>query len=94
MDDKDLRGRVVSMEHKGAAHDQRLAALEIWRQHNEVADAVKNEQFKHMDARFSTLDNKIDAVNNTLSWFGKLMIGAIIMAFIAFIVNGGLKIPV
>lgn len=104
MDGMDLRGRMVALEHRATGYSQRLTALETWRQHSEVDGARKDEQFKHMDTRFSTLDskidaislglgNKIDAVNNTLSWIGKLVIGAVVLAVVAFIVNGGLNIP-
>lgn len=93
MEAMDLRSRIVTAEHRGSEHAHRLTALEAWQQQSAVSEARKDEQFKHMDTRFSTLDAKIDAVNGTLSWINKLLIGAVLMAAVAFMVNGGLKLP-
>ncbi len=93
MDSGDLRSRVVSLEHQGAARDQRLAAVEAWQRQSDIADARKDEQFKHMDSRFSTLDAKIDGVSGTLNWIAKLVVGGIILAIVAFMMGGGFKVP-
>lgn len=91
--DGDLRSRVVSLEHQGASRDQRLTALEAWQRQSDIADARKDEQFKHMDMRFSTLDAKIDGVNGTLNRIAKLGISGIILAIVAFMMGGGFKLP-
>lgn len=102
--DGDLRARVNSLEHHDAAHNQRLTVLEAWRQQSDIADARKDEQFKHMDARFGSLDRKIESVENTLggkidtvngslSWIGRLIIGGVVAAVLAFIVKGGFNLP-
>jgi hypothetical protein len=59
----------------------------------DIADARKDEQFKHMDMRFSTLDAKIDGVSGTLNWIAKLVISGIILAIVAFMMSGGFKLP-
>jgi hypothetical protein len=90
--DSDLRSRLVALEHQGASRDQRLAALEARQRQSDIAEARKDEQFKHMDMRFSTLDAKIDGVSGTLNWIAKLVISGIILA-IAFMMGGGFKLP-
>ncbi|QOF72382.1 hypothetical protein IG197_04670 [Aminobacter sp. SR38] len=91
--DGDLRSRLVALEHQGASRDQRLAALEARQRQSDIAEARKDEQFKHMDMRFSTLDAKIDGVSGTLNWIAKLVISGIILAIVAFMMGGGFKLP-
>lgn len=46
-----------------------------------------------MDKRFEDLDKKIEKVSGVLTKFMWLVLGGIVMAFVAFIVNGGLRVP-
>ncbi len=98
--ESDLRSRMVSVEHTVQGNSQRLTALEAWQRQSEIADARKDEQWRHLDSRFSTLNGKIDdvettlgkkidGVSGTLSWMGKLIIGGIVAGIIAFMIKGG-----
>lgn len=102
--DGDLRTRVIGLEHSGAALNQRMTTIEAWRQQSDIADARKEEQFKHMDSRFGSLDTKIDGVERTLgtkidgvsgslSWIGRLVIGGVVAAVLAYFFRGGVNIP-
>lgn len=84
--DSDLRSRVVSLEHSSASKETRLAALEHWRGQRDIADAVREEQFRG-------IKEDLKAIKGNLSRLAWLMITGIAMGFIAFIINGGLKVP-
>ncbi|WP_245262101.1 hypothetical protein [Hoeflea sp. 108] len=75
--DSDLRARVTALEH--------------WRTQREIAEARKDEQWKHMDQRFTDLDKKIDGLNGTLTWIVRLIIGGIISGIVAFMLSGGFR---
>jgi hypothetical protein len=49
--------------------------------------------WKNVDKRFEDLDKKIEKVSGVLTKFMWLVLGGIVMAFVAFIVNGGLRVP-
>ena len=84
--DHDLRSRVVGLEH-GAAHKEgRIVALEQWRSQMDIANAVRDEQFKGIKEDLTS----IKGIVSRLSW---IMVTGLAMGFIAFIVNGGLKVP-
>ena len=89
METADLRSRVVALEHKTAASEQRLSIIEQWRAQMDIFNARRDEQFKNLTDRFDSLDKKIDGidanlsadmkeVNGTLSWLARLIIGTII----------------
>jgi hypothetical protein len=61
----DLHTRVVSLEHQSTLHSQQIAELEKWQRLSDIADARKDEQFKNMDMRFTSIDKKIEAINAT-----------------------------
>lgn len=86
MDQPDLRGRVVSLEHGAAHKETRLSALEQWRSQRDIADAVREEQFRG-------IKEDLMSIKGTLSRLGWLMVTGIAMGFIAFMINGGLKVP-
>lgn len=89
----DLRSRVVALEHSAAAREQRLMNIELWRNQQDVFNARRDEQFKHLDERFDNLDKKITALNDTLTWITRLVLGAIVLAVVAFMVRGGFNLP-
>jgi len=53
---------------------------------------MEPEQFKAMDDRFNRLELQLSKVVDTLSRIMWLVISGIIMAFVAFMVSGGLHI--
>jgi uncharacterized coiled-coil protein SlyX len=106
--DADLRSRVVALEHKTAASEQRLAGIEQWRQQSDLIDARKDEQWKNLLEKFGLMDRKIDGVDTSLNkkmddlggnirWLGKVVIGAalsaMVAAVVAFMMKGGFHIP-
>jgi hypothetical protein len=91
--DYDLRTRVVSLEHQSTLHSQQIAELEKWQRLSDIADARKDEQFKNMDMRFTSIDKKIEAINATLSRIMWLVLGGIIMGAVGFMLKGGFNLP-
>lgn len=84
--DQDLRGRVVSLEHGAAHKETRISALEQWRSQMDITNAVRDEQFKGIKEDLKS----IKVIVSRLAW---LMVTGIATGFIAFIINGGLKVP-
>ena len=72
----------------------RVVSLEKWRQDRAVADAVRAEQAKHIDARFDSLDKRVsagfDRMDGLVSRIVWLIITALIGGVMAFILSGGL----
>ncbi|TPJ70450.1 hypothetical protein [Mesorhizobium sp. B2-6-7] len=87
--DGDLRSRMVNVEHKGAEHALRLSALETWKQQSDISDARKEEQWKAMNEKIDHVGKGVGEVQGTLKWIGRTIIGAIIVAFMAFLIKGG-----
>jgi hypothetical protein len=86
MDQHDLRGRVVGLEHGAAHKETRIVALEQWRAQTDITNAVRDEQYRGIKEDLKS----IKGIVSRLAW---LMVTGIAMGFIAFIVNGGLKVP-
>jgi hypothetical protein len=86
MDHHDLRGRVVGLEHSAAHKETRIVALEQWRSQMDIANAVRDVQFLGIKEDLKS----IKGIVSRLAW---LMVTGLAMGFIAFIVNGGLKVP-
>jgi uncharacterized coiled-coil protein SlyX len=80
--ENDLRGRVVSLEHKSAAQETRLTGLEVWRTERDIERARHDERWKHMD-------EKIDKIANTLGRINWMVIAGIVAAFLGFLFKGG-----
>jgi uncharacterized coiled-coil protein SlyX len=108
MDAADLRSRVVSLEHKHAAHDQRFSSIEQRLAQADIADARKDEQFKSLIEKLGMTNEKIDGVKTDLHakmdslggsirWVGGLIIAASVTALTGavwvFIIKGGLNVP-
>lgn len=93
MEHHDLRTRVVSLEHQSTTTNQRVNDLEKWQRMSDIADARKDEQFKNMDTRFTSIDKKIETINGTLSRIMWLILGGIIMGAIGFMLKGGFNLP-
>lgn len=92
-DTSDLRTRVNALEHADAAIISRLNTLEQWQRMSEIDDARKDGKWINVDKRFDDLDKKIGNISNILSKIMWIFITSIIVAGVAFIVAGGLKVP-
>lgn len=90
---------VDSVLHK---HGQRLTQIE---QTEAVYKALSDERTRHLDDRFNRLedaqekaaqrnDEKFSKIDANISWIVRLLIGAIILAFVQFALSGGLKLPI
>jgi hypothetical protein len=84
--DHDLRSRVVGLEHASASKETRLTALEQWKGQRDIADAVREEQFRG-------IKDDLKTIKTNLSWIVKLIIGGIVMGVVAFLISGGFKVP-
>lgn len=82
----DLRARVVGLEHGAASKENRLSALEAWRSQMDIATAVRDEQYRG-------IKEDLKSIKGTLSRLAWLMITGIAMGFVAFMINGGFKVP-
>ena len=60
---------------------------------SEIDDARKDGKWINVDKRFDDLDKKIGNISNILSKIMWIFITSIIVAGVAFIVAGGLKVP-
>ncbi|QWK79147.1 hypothetical protein [Ochrobactrum sp. BTU1] len=91
----DLRARVVGLEHSSQSYNQRLTTLEAWQRQREIDSARHDEKWVAMevriDTRFSGLESSNKSIQSTLSRINWKIIGGIVVAFIGFVVSGGLK---
>lgn len=86
----DLRSRVVSAEHTIQNNGQRLIALEAWQRQTEIGEAKRGEQWMTLQRDLVDITKSIGEVQGTLRWIGRTIIGAIILAAVAFVVGGGM----
>ena len=84
-EDKDLRPRVVSMEHNLTTIGQRVTELEKKQQASEIFDAT-------MRVKFDAVDEKLKIIGSNTTWLLRLLIGGLIMAVIGFLVRGGFHV--
>ncbi|GEC33571.1 hypothetical protein EFR01_37420 [Sinorhizobium fredii] len=89
----DLRSRVVSLEHKHAATEQRLTNMEQRFVQADIADARKEEQWKNLLEKFGGLDKKLDKINGYLVTIVLAIVVGLLGAFMTFVTKGGLHIP-
>ncbi|MEJ5081039.1 hypothetical protein [Ochrobactrum sp. MYb379] len=87
----DLRARMNAIEHILTGIVPRITTLEQWQRQSEIAGARTDEKWKNVDRRFDDLDKKIEKVSGILSKIMWLVISGLIMAFVAFLIGGGLK---
>lgn len=87
--DGDLRSRMVSAEHTLQSNSQRLTVLEAWQRQTEIGEAKRGEQWATLQRDLGALTTSISEVQGTLRWIGRTIIGAIILAVMAFLVRGG-----
>lgn len=87
--DGDLRTRIVGVEHTVAGNNQRLTALEAWQRQQEIGDAKRGEQWTTLQRDMETITKSIGEVQGTLRWIGRTIIGAILVAAVAFMIKGG-----
>ncbi len=90
--DFDLRSRVVNLEQQLTGILPRLVVLEKFQVQSEIADARKDEQWKHMDNRFNDLEKKISGVSDTLAKVVWLIISALILGVVSFMLKGGFNV--
>ena len=91
--DFDLRSRVVNLEQQLTGMLPRVVVLEKFQVQSEIADARKDEQWKHMDNRFNDLEKKISGVSDTLAKVVWLIISALILGVVSFMIKGGFSVP-
>ncbi|MCF7672508.1 hypothetical protein KQ944_12775 [Bacillus subtilis] len=91
--DLDLRSRVVNLEQQLTGMLPRVVVLEKFQVQSEIADARKDEQWKHMDNRFNDLEKKISGVSDTLAKVVWLIISALILGVVSFMIKGGFNVP-
>lgn len=65
--------------------ESRVRALELSVMQVQIQQAVSKEQYE-------TLLERMNSIGNNVSWLVKLIVGALVMAIIGFVVQGGLEI--
>lgn len=97
MDTADLRSRVVALEQGAQAIVPRVTALEQWQRGKDIAEAGREAQWTAMidrfNERFTSLEQQIGKIAGTLTFLSRTFIGAVILAFVAFLIQGGLHVP-
>ena len=88
--DTDLRSRMVSAEHTIQSNSQRLTVLEAWQRQTEIGEAKRGEQWTTLQRDLVSITKSISEVQGTLRWIGRTIIGAILVAVVAFVVRGGI----
>ncbi|MBB5040792.1 hypothetical protein HNQ66_000170 [Shinella fusca] len=88
--DPDLRSRMVSAEHTIQGNSQRIAALEAWQRQSEIGEAKRSEQWLGLQRDLIAITKSISEIQGTLRWIGRTIVGAILVAAVAFMVRGGL----
>lgn len=86
MDHSDLRARVAALEHASTGKETRLSTLEQWKSQRDVADAVR-------DVQYAGIKEDLSSIKGTLQRLAWLMITGIAGGVIAFMINGGFKVP-
>lgn len=93
--ENDIRARVVGLEHKTQENTHRLTTLEAWQRQREIDSARNDEKWVAMEARidtrFSGLENSNKGIQSTLSRINWMIISGLVIAFITFVVSGGLR---
>ena len=69
---------------------RRIAQLEDWRRELDISRAREDENRKHMDNRFDTLEKRLTEMTQWFSWVVKIGAGAVIVAAVGFVLKGGL----
>lgn len=87
--DGDLRTRIVGVEHTVAANNQRLTSLEAWQRQQEIGEAKRGEQWTALQKDMGSITKSIGEIQGTLRWIGRTVIGAVILAVMAFLIKGG-----
>ena len=70
--------------------EQRVDALEDWRNSQDRTSAVNEIRRQHMDSRFDAIDKRLDQLDGHLSRVVWIIVVAIITSFMTFILKGGL----
>ena len=88
----ELQNKLIALEQGHSNKEARIVLLETWTRQADLTEVRRAEQFKAMDDRFNRLELQLSKVVDTLSRIMWLVISGIIMAFVAFMVSGGLHI--
>lgn len=73
-----MEDRVRRLEAQTVGLEQRLSTLE-------TAKAVE-------EVHYTNLNTRLGSIESTLTWLVRLIIGALVMALLAFIFGGGLNV--
>lgn len=68
----------------------RVVALENWRVQRDIESARHDERWRNMDEKIEAVGKKVDKISDSLSRIMWLILSGLILAGVAFIVQGGL----
>jgi len=69
---------------------RRVQALEEWRQELEISRAREDENRKHMDQRFNSIEAGLKDIKAVFIRVGWVVASAVILAVVTFVLRGGL----
>ena len=87
----EIQNKLIALEQSHISKEARIVFLESWTRNADLTEVRRAEQFKAMDERFNRLELQLSKVVDTLSRIMWLVISGIIMAFVAFMISGGLS---
>jgi chromosome segregation ATPase len=87
----DLAGTMTRTLEEIAAVKLRLRELEEHHQDYRVKTAAEAERDKALQADITNIKDDIKAIKSLGKWFLMIFIGAIVTAFVGFIIRGGLS---
>ena len=88
-------GQRLTLQHESlVSHAQRITAIEAARQARKE-DEIKREaredaRTEKVDGRLDQIDSRLDEMTDTLKWANRTIVGAVLLAIVAFVLKGGL----
>lgn len=87
----DLARTATAMMEEFAGVKQRVRELEEHHQDYRVRTAAEAERDKALQSDITNIKDDIKAIKSLGKWFLMIFIGAIVTAFVGFIIRGGLS---
>ena len=86
----DLARTVTNIVDTGATFNARLKVLEEIQQDRRVSDVERSARETAMQKDISSIQTDVQAIKGFGTWALRLIAGAVILAFVGFLLNGGI----
>lgn len=84
-EEADLRARVTALEKADILMESRVSEIEKWKHLVTLDNAVRAEQWANIIKR-------LDSIDKNTGWLIKTVVGGLIIALLAYIISGGIKV--